>query len=56
VPYVAVKPADYLMGKFIESHPGSNDWHVISGGKPMADWSGIDPNEPMAAYVPTQSA
>jgi hypothetical protein len=54
VPYVAVKPADYLMGKFIESHPGSNDWHVISGGKPMADWSGIDTNVPMAAYVPTQ--
>ena len=27
---------------------------MISGGKPKADWYGIDTKEPMAAYVPTQ--
>jgi hypothetical protein len=42
------------MGKFIESHPGSGDWHIISGGKPNADWTGIDAQAPKSAYVPTQ--
>ena len=52
--FFAVKPSDYLMSEFIESHPGSGDWHVVSRGKPKHDWSGIDTTEPKPAYVPTQ--
>ena len=35
-------------------HPGSGNWHVVSGGKTKHDWSGINTTEPKPAYVPAQ--
>ena len=37
------KPSDPLMGAYKESYEGAGDWFVTSGGKPLADWSGLDP-------------
>ena len=36
-------PPDPIMGKYYESYPGAGDTYAISGGKPLADWSGLDP-------------
>ena len=36
-------PPDPIMGKYYESYPGASDTYAISGGKPLADWSGLDP-------------
>ena len=48
------KPPDYLMGEFVESYPGTLDWHIIAGGKPKPDWSGRDATDPNRTFVPTQ--
>jgi hypothetical protein len=38
------KPLDPKMGVYVESVPGSCDWHIVCGGKPLSDWSGLDPS------------
>ena len=38
------KPKDYKMGIWTRLSPGS-EWFIIAGGKPLADWSGLDPTE-----------
>ena len=37
-------PRNPIMGIYEESYEGSGDWTVRSGGKPLKDWSGLDPN------------
>ena len=49
------KPPDFIMGKYIESQAGCGDWHIVAGGKPLVDWSGIDATEPRSTFVPTQT-
>ena len=48
------KPPSYIMGEFVESYPGTSDWHIIAGGKPKPDWSGRDATDPNRTFVPTQ--
>ena len=38
-------PSNPIMGKYFESFPGAGDAYAISGGKPKADWSGLDEDE-----------
>ena len=47
-------PANPTMGKYFESYPGAGDWYVISGGKPLADWSSLDPAAVTAKVNPRQ--
>ena len=36
------KPKDYKIGSWTCLSPRS-EWYIIAGGKPLADWSGLDP-------------
>ena len=36
------KPPDPIMGTCIETYKGSKSYHLLFGGKPKADWSGIE--------------
>mgnify|MGYP000857262147 FL=1 len=54
VPQQIARPPNYKMGEFVESFPGTRDWHIIAGGKPEADWSSRDATEPERTFVPTQ--
>ena len=42
------KPPDPIMGKCLETWSGSGDYYYTFGGKPLADWSDIDPNSSKA--------
>jgi len=42
------------MSSYNESYKGAADWHAISGGKPKADWSGLDASVPRSAPNPKQ--
>jgi hypothetical protein len=54
VPQQIARPPNYKMGEFVESFPGTRDWHIIAGGKPEADWISRDATEPERTFVPTQ--
>ena len=42
----SIAPTDPVMGIFIEQDPaGSGKWNIRMGGKPNADWSGLDPKQ-----------
>ena len=47
------KPKDYKMGIWTRLTPGS-EWFIIAGGKPLADWSGLDPTEDQVSRSPLQ--
>ena len=49
------KPPDFIMGRYEESQADCGDWHIVAGGKPLADWSGIDATKPRSTFVPTQT-
>ena len=38
-----------IMGTWMETYPGSKQYNALMGGRPLADWSGLDP-----AYVKTR--
>ena len=40
----APAPSNPIMGIYQESYAGAGDWYAISGGKPLPDWTGLDPN------------
>ena len=43
---IDLKPLDPIMGAFIEQNPpGSGKWNIRMGGKPNADWTGLDVGE-----------
>ena len=42
----SVTPTNPIMGIFAEQDPpGSNKWNIRMGGKPNADWTGLDPDQ-----------
>ena len=43
-PTVFNQPPNPIMGIYLESYPRAGDWYAISGGKPLPDWSGLDPS------------
>ena len=47
------KPKDYKMGIWTRLSPGSK-WFIIAGGKPLADWSGLDPTRGPIPCSPLQ--
>ena len=49
-----IKPVDPIMSTYNESYKGAADWYAISGGKPKADWSGLDTSVPRQAPNPKQ--
>ena len=41
-PLTPAKPPDPKMGSCEETYPGSTSYYYVFGGKPLADWSGIE--------------
>ena len=37
-------PPNPIMGLYEESYKGAGDWYAVSGGKPLPNWVGLDPN------------
>ena len=50
----ALTPPNPIMGTYHESYPGAKDWFAISGGTPLADWTGLDPDRVSAKTNPRQ--
>jgi hypothetical protein len=40
------------MGDVLQSNPPDGEWVPWTGGKPLADWSGLEPSTMMAAPAP----
>ena len=36
------QPRGYKMGSYSETVRGDGEWHILTGGKPLPDWSGLD--------------
>ena len=47
------KPKDYKMGSWT-CLSSRSDWYIIAGGKPLADWSGLDPIRGPIPFPPSQ--
>jgi hypothetical protein len=42
-----------IMGGVFQQSPPAGEWIAWTGGKPLLDWTGLDPTEPKAAPAPT---
>ena len=40
-------PSNPTIGKYEETYPSSGVWNCRVGGKPLADWSGLDLKYPI---------
>jgi len=48
------KPSDLIMSTYQESYTGAAEWFGTAGGKPLADWSGLDTTSLRKALIPKQ--
>ena len=48
-----LKPIDYKMSSWVRLSPGS-DWYIVAGGKPLANWGGLDPTKDLSPFSPLQ--
>ena len=48
----ATAPVNPRMGVCKETYPGSGTWIIRVGGKPLFDWSGLDPNVDTSNVTP----
>ena len=54
---ISRRPPGYKMGSYKETVKGDGEWHVLTGGKPLPDWSGLDKTadkSEVPSFAPTQ--
>ena len=54
---ISRRPPGYKMGSYTETVKGDGEWHVLTGGKPLPDWSGLDQTadrSEVPSFAPTQ--